>query len=58
MNIALITGSAGLVGSEAAYFFHEKGLQIVGIDNDLRKYFFGESASTAWNVSNLKAKIN
>lgn len=49
MKTAFITGSAGLIGSEAAKFFAEKGYQIIGIDNDMRKYFFGEEASTIWN---------
>ena len=40
MSIALITGSSGLVGSEATNFFHDKGFDIVGIDNNLRKFFF------------------
>lgn len=35
MKIALITGSAGLIGSEAARFFSEKGLTVVGVDNDI-----------------------
>ena len=48
MKIAIITGSAGLVGSESALLFHEKGYRIVGIDNDLRARFFGQGASTAW----------
>ena len=46
---ALITGSAGLIGSEAVRFFSEKGFSITGIDNDMRKAFFGEEASTKWN---------
>ena len=49
MNIAIITGSAGLVGSEACRFFHAKGFMILGIDNDMRKAFFGDNASTDWN---------
>ena len=57
MDIALITGSAGLIGSESACFFHEKGLQIIGIDNDMRKFFFGEEASTEWNRESLKKEI-
>ena len=36
MAVAVITGSAGLIGSEAARFFAKKGLDIVGIDNDMR----------------------
>jgi len=44
--IALVTGSQGLVGSEAVRFLINKGLDVVGIDNDRRKYFFGKEAST------------
>lgn len=57
MDIAVITGSAGLIGSESVRFFAEKGFEIVGIDNDMRKYFFGEEASTAWNAERLKREI-
>ena len=46
MAIAIITGSAGLVGSETARYFADQGLEIAGIDNDLRSYFFGSGAST------------
>ena len=41
MSIVLITGSTGLVGSEAVNFFCKKGFDVVGIDNNLRKFFFG-----------------
>ena len=47
MKVAVVTGSAGLIGSEACKFFHQQGFFIVGIDNDMRKYFFGDKASTA-----------
>lgn len=57
MKIAVITGSGGLIGSEAARFFSAKGFKIVGIDNDMRSYFFGAEGSTRWNVSNLKREI-
>jgi len=57
MKTALVTGSAGLVGSEAAKFFAEKGYQIVGIDNNMRQYFFGAEASTDWNRKNLEEKL-
>jgi CDP-paratose 2-epimerase len=46
MKVVLITGSSGLIGSQAVNFFHEKGYNIIGIDNDMRAYFFGENAST------------
>ncbi len=54
MAIALITGSGGLIGSEAVEFCHQLGFTIVGIDNDMRKYFFGDEASTRWNVERLQ----
>ena len=44
MSVALVTGSAGLIGSEAARHFASLGLDVVGIDNDLRRYFFGRTA--------------
>ncbi len=57
MNVALITGSAGLIGSEAALFFADKGFEIAGVDNDMRQYFFGKEASTAWNVARLRSEL-
>lgn len=56
-KIVLITGSAGLIGSEAVRFFAEIGFKVIGIDNDARKYFFGPSASTIWNRNILKKEI-
>ncbi len=53
MKTIIVTGSAGLIGSEAATFFHDKGFAIVGIDNDMRAYFFGNEASTKWNSQKL-----
>jgi CDP-paratose 2-epimerase len=57
MAVAVITGSAGLIGAEAARFFAAKGLDIVGIDNDMRCEFFGEEASTAWNRRRLESEL-
>ncbi|RWX51903.1 CDP-paratose 2-epimerase [Candidatus Electrothrix marina] len=57
MKIAVITGSAGLIGSESVRFFAEKGFKIIGIDNDMRKVFFGDEASTAWNRKKLEEDI-
>ncbi len=54
----LVTGSAGLVGSEAVRFFCKKGFQVVGIDNNLRKYFFGPQASTNGNARLLEQEHN
>ena len=50
MKRILITGSAGLIGSEAARFFAARGYHIVGIDNDMRATFFGPEASSKWNL--------
>ncbi|HEY8205465.1 MAG TPA: NAD-dependent epimerase/dehydratase family protein [Pyrinomonadaceae bacterium] len=57
MSVAVITGSSGLIGSETARFLHAQGMEIVGIDNDLRAYFFGSDASTAWNTEQLKKEL-
>ena len=46
MSIILITGSSGLVGSESVNFFSKKGFDVIGIDNNLRKFFFGNEGST------------
>jgi CDP-paratose 2-epimerase len=56
MNIALITGSGGLIGSESVAFFADKFDLIIGIDNDMRQYFFGTEASTNWNNNRLVEK--
>lgn len=55
MPVAIITGSCGLIGSEASLFLAEKGFEIAGIDNNFRKYFFGETASTSWNIQRLQS---
>lgn len=53
----LITGSAGLVGSESAKFFAKKGFEIYGIDNNMRQYFFGPEASTEWSRKKLEENL-
>lgn len=57
MTVAVVTGSAGLVGSEAVRYFAAQGLDIIGIDNDMRAYFFGAEASTAWVRERLERQI-
>lgn len=54
----LVTGSAGLIGSESVKFFAEKDFEITGIDNNMRAYFFGKEASTSWNRRLLEEKYN
>ncbi|MBY0425649.1 MAG: NAD-dependent epimerase/dehydratase family protein [Cytophagales bacterium] len=56
MSVAIITGSAGLIGSEAVQFFHDKFDLVVGVDNNLREYFFGKDGSTIWNNNRLSEK--
>jgi CDP-paratose 2-epimerase len=53
MAIVVVSGSAGLIGSETVKRFHAEGYDVVGIDNDMRAYFFGKEASTAWNRERL-----
>jgi len=57
MKKILVTGSAGLIGSQAVEFFVKRGYKAFGIDNNMRKYFFGESASTEWNMKKLKTSL-
>ena len=57
MSVAIVTGSAGLIGSEAAVHFAARGLEIVGIDNDARRKFFGDEASTAANRRRLESTL-
>ncbi len=47
MQTVIVTGSSGLIGSEACKFFHSKNYRVIGIDNDMRSYFFGAAASTS-----------
>lgn len=54
MSVCLVTGSAGLVGSEAARQFAKDGYEIMGVDNDMRSYFFGPDASTLDNRRRLE----
>lgn len=57
MSVALITGSAGLVGAEAAEYFSDQGMDVVGIDNDMRQKFFGKDASTRWQRERLERRL-
>tara|TARA_B100001175_G_scaffold282797_1_gene262155 strand:- start:760 stop:1809 length:1050 start_codon:yes stop_codon:yes gene_type:complete len=58
MSLAIITGSSGLVGSESVNFFCDKGFDVIGIDNNLRKFFFGKNGSTSWIKSKLIKRNN
>jgi CDP-paratose 2-epimerase len=58
MSLAIITGSSGLIGSESVSFFSSKFDKVIGIDNDMRQYFFGEQASTNWNRLRLEEQFS
>ena len=57
MSTVLVTGSGGLVGSEAVRRFHQLGWDVVGIDNDMRGRFFGAEASTRWMSERLSREL-
>ncbi|MCA4895457.1 MAG: NAD-dependent epimerase/dehydratase family protein [Cytophagales bacterium] len=53
MNKILVTGSAGLIGSDVTAFFASKGWHVIGIDNNMRADFFGSNGDTKWNRDRL-----
>lgn len=57
MSTVIITGSSGLIGSESARFFHEHGFDVIGIDNNMRAYFFGQDGAVDWNATQLTASL-
>ena len=57
MSVALVTGSAGLIGSAASRKFHAEGFDVVGLDNDMRARFFGAEASTADTRASLEKTL-
>ena len=57
MSVAVVTGSAGLVGAEAARYYAGKGYDVVGIDNDMRAVFFGPEASTRGQRDRLEVDL-
>ena len=56
-SVAVVTGAGGLIGAEAVEHFAGSGLQVVGVDNDMRAVFFGAEASTAWNAARLEKTV-
>ncbi len=50
----LVTGSSGLIGSEAVVHFDREGHQVYGLDNNLRREFFGPAGDTLWNLERLR----
>src|SRR5437667_175641 len=51
----LVTGSSGLIGSEAAEYFDGQGHEVTGVDNNMRRVFFGPAGDTLWNLERLKS---
>ena len=54
MLAALVTGSSGLIGSEMVAFLDERGWRVHGVDNNMRRDFFGEHGDTTWNLRRLE----
>jgi CDP-paratose 2-epimerase len=50
----LVTGSSGLIGSEAVTFFDRRGWDVHGVDNNMRRDFFGPDGDTTWNLERLR----
>ena len=57
MSVAIVTGSAGLIGSETCKAFHDRGFDIAGVDNDMRAQFFGPEASTSHTRQALERSL-
>ena len=57
MPTAIITGSGGLIGSESVRYFAEQGFDVIGLDNDMRAYFFGPDATTKPTTQRLAADL-
>jgi CDP-paratose 2-epimerase len=52
---ALVTGSSGLIGSETVEYLDRRGWTVHGVDNNMRRDFFGEHGDTTWNLQRLRA---
>src|SRR5580700_4474836 len=50
----LVTGSSGLIGSEAVEHFDGQGYEVHGVDNNMRRIFFGDPGDTSWNLERLR----
>src|ERR1041385_5812620 len=57
MRTIIVTGSAGLIGSESVRRFAGEGARVIGIDNDMRAQFFGSEASTKKTRDNLSPNV-
>jgi CDP-paratose 2-epimerase len=57
MAVVIVTGASGLIGSEASLFLADKGLDVVGVDPDMRRYFFGNEGGTDWRREMLERTV-
>ena len=55
MRTLIVTGSSGLIGSECVTYFDQRGWHIHGLDNNMRREFFGEDGDTTWNLRRVQA---
>lgn len=55
MKKLLVTGSSGLIGSESVVYFERRGWEVHGVDNNMRRDFFGPDGDTTWNLRRLQA---
>ena len=58
MGVAIVTGSGGLIGSESVRYFAAQGLDVIGVENDMRARFFGPEASTAPTSERLVDEVD
>jgi CDP-paratose 2-epimerase len=56
MKTVLVTGSSGLIGSEAVTYFDRRGWRVAGVDNNMRADFFGPKGDTTWNLNRLRSE--
>jgi CDP-paratose 2-epimerase len=56
MKTVMVTGSSGLIGSEAVSYFDHRGWRVLGVDNNMRADFFGPKGDTTWNLNRLRAQ--
>lgn len=58
MSVIIVTGAGGLIGAQTVRHFAKSADVIVGVDNDMRAYFFGEESSTAWATETHKTDLD
>ena len=54
----LVTGSSGLIGSEAVRHYDSLGHSVIGVDNNMRREFFGPKGDTTWNLERLRRETS